>query len=261
MIAGQGREDPLLDGAGVLILVDQQVVEPAGLVAAGLLVGREQLIHEQQQVVEVHGPGGAHRVLVAAVAGGGERPRVVGVAGHGVERAVGADRPALPAADSVEQVAGAEDGVGHAELLERGAGGRLLLAPVHDRKPLRQAELGGVPAQDPHAQRVDRGDFGLFVELAAELGRSPGEHLAGRLVRERHGQDARRPRALADEVGDPRDHHPGFARAGTGEHEKRAGGREHGLGLGGVEPRHAHAGRGTGQGVRFGGGRCHRRRM
>ena len=54
---GQGLDDAILAGVGVLILVDQQVVEAAGLGLAHCGKFREQLFGAEQQVVEVDGPG------------------------------------------------------------------------------------------------------------------------------------------------------------------------------------------------------------
>ena len=267
VVAGEGREDPFLDAAGVLILVDEEVVEPAGLGAANLLVGCEEFVDEQKQVVEVDCPGRLEGFLIAAVAGGGERPGVVGICRQAVEGGGGADRPALPPAHAVNEVARREHGVGYLERLERRAGRGLLLTAIDDGKPLRIAELRGVPSQDPHTQGVDRGDLGPLRGLVGSglptAGRTQqtsrsGEHLAGGLVRKRDSENPRRPGPLPHEVGDPGDHHPRFARARAGEHEQRPGRRENRLRLGGVEPLHAHlAGRGGAASHGLVGGGCH----
>ena len=71
--AGQGLDDPILAAVGVLILVDQQVVEAAGL---GLPRPWETCANsssvQQQQVVEIDGAGRLQGVLIAAIGGGGQ---------------------------------------------------------------------------------------------------------------------------------------------------------------------------------------------
>ena len=69
MSAGQGLDDAVLAAVGVLILVDQQVIEAGGLGGADFLKSREQVLDAQEQVVEVHGPGGLQGLLIAAIAG------------------------------------------------------------------------------------------------------------------------------------------------------------------------------------------------
>ena len=235
VVAGERREDPLLDAAGVLVFVDEQVIEAAGLGPPRVFVVREEFVHEEQQVVEVDRASRAQRVLVAAIARRGERPAVVGVGGNRVDRVVGTDRPALPPAHAVEQIGRPEHRVGHLQFLEHRAGRRLLLAPVDDGEPLGVAEPGRMAAEDPHAERVDRGDLGLLDGALFHARGGPGQHLAGGLVGERDREDSRRAGAAPDEVRDPCDHHAGLSGAGSREHEQRCGRREHRLRLRGVE--------------------------
>ena len=235
MVAGERRENPLLDTARILVFVDQQVVEAAGLNAADVLMLGEELIHEQQQVVEVDCAGGLQGVLVAAVAGRGERPAVVGVGRDGVHRHVGTDGPALPTAHAIEQVGRPEHGVGDLQFLEHAAGRGLLLAAVDDREPFGVAETGGVPPQDADTQRVDRGNLGLLVEPFLQSLSRPGEHLAGSFVGEGHRENPRGLGAPPHQVADPRNDHAGLARAGAGEHEEGPRRRGDGLGLSRVE--------------------------
>jgi len=142
-------------------------------------------------------------------------------------------------ADAVEEIGRPEHGVGHLELLEHAPRRRLLFAAIDDREPFGVAEPRGMPAQDPYAQRMDRGDLRLGGRgpPATEQRAGPGENLAGRLVGERHGQNPRRIGPSSHEVGDPGDDDAGLARARAGEHEERTGRREHGVALGGIEAR------------------------
>ena len=55
---GQGLDDAVLAAVGVLVFVDQEVIEAAGLGGADLGEPREKLLGQQQQVVEIDGAGG-----------------------------------------------------------------------------------------------------------------------------------------------------------------------------------------------------------
>ena len=91
-----------------------------------------------------------------------------------------------------------------------------------------------MPSQDADAERVDRGDLGLLVPLYFEQLAGPGEHLLGRLVGERNGEDSRGTGAPPNKVGDAGDDDAGLAGAGAGEHQQRSDRRLHGLGLRGI---------------------------
>jgi hypothetical protein len=66
----------------------------------------EELLDEHEEIVEVDGPGDAEVVLVAAVAGGGERPVLRGIGRDRLDGAVRTDRGALPTADTVDEISG-----------------------------------------------------------------------------------------------------------------------------------------------------------
>ena len=231
MIPGQRRQDSLLDAAGVLIFVDENMVEPAGLGQPHLLVIREEFLHHEQQVVEVDHSGRPQGMLVAAVAGGRQCPRIRGVGGNRVERPIRAHGRALPAADPVDEVAGPQHRLGNLQFLEHLAGDRFLLTAVDDRKAHGIAENRCMPPQHPGAERVDRGDLRLFSGVLAEHLAGAGEHLPCGLVGERDGQDPRWPRPLPHQVGDAGDHHAGLPGAGAGQHEERPDRGMHGLRL------------------------------
>ena len=235
VVAGQRRDDPFLDAAGVLIFVDEQVIEPRRLGLSDILVLGEKIVHHQQKVVEIDGAGRPQGLLVAAVSRGGQFPGVAGIGREGRERAVGPHRRALPAADAVEQVAGAERGLRHLQLLEHLPGGRLLLPAIDDGKPAGEAHPRGMAPEDADAERVDRGDLRLLVAACLQKLAGTGEHLLRGLVGEGDGQNSRRPRAAPDEVGDPRDHDAGLAGAGSGQHQERSHRRPDGLGLRRIE--------------------------
>jgi len=168
----------------------EPVVEAGRFDAADLLVRREEVVDDQQQVVEIDGARDSQGLLVTTVAGGRQLPGVVGFGGKRGERRVGPHPRGLPAADAVEQVGGAERGLRHLQFLENLSRGRFLLSTVDDRESLREPDPGGVPPQDANAQRMDRGDFGLLRGGRAQQLRRTCEHLPRRLVGERDGQDA-----------------------------------------------------------------------
>ena len=102
MPGGQGLDDAVLGAVGVLVLVDQQVVETPGLGRADLGKPRKKLLGQQEQVIEIDRAGRLQRPLIAAVGRRGQM-LLVGL-GHG-DRFLGPDRTVLPAADEIEQVA------------------------------------------------------------------------------------------------------------------------------------------------------------
>ena len=246
MVAGEGREDPLLNAAGVLVFVDENVVEAPRLGEADILVLGKELLDEHEEIVEVDRPGDAQIVLVAAVAGGGERPMFRRVGREGLDGTVGAHRGALPATDAVDEIAGGKCRVGDLELLEHLPRRRLLLAAVDDREPLRVAEARGVAPEDADTERMDRGDLGEIILalpgraahhlLRLEISLGAGHHLAGGFVGERHGEDPRRPRSAPHEMSHPGDDDARLSRAGPREHQERPDRRLNGLRLGRIEP-------------------------
>ena len=93
---GQGMHDAILQTVGVLVFVDQQVVESRRLGEARVGVLEEKLLRQQQQVVEVDSAGGFQRSLVFGV---GQRSQKLLVAfGHGLGLR-GANRAAFPRTD------------------------------------------------------------------------------------------------------------------------------------------------------------------
>ncbi len=90
------------------------------------------------------------------------------------------------------------------------------------------AEPLGLPAQDPHAGRVE-GHHPHGSRLRPGQRGDPGRHLAGRLVGERDREDLRRRGVpLLEQVGDPVGEHPGLARPRAGHDEQRAAVVHHG---------------------------------
>ena len=48
MVTGEGREDPLLNPARVLIFIDQHMVKPTRFGQPDFFVSREEFVHEEE---------------------------------------------------------------------------------------------------------------------------------------------------------------------------------------------------------------------
>jgi hypothetical protein len=233
VVGGEEEDQVVLDLVGVLVLVDQDVLEPPLVVLEHGRVLAQQAQGVAEQVVEVHRAGPAQAVLVFAehvgdlaleqVAGPlGELldvdAVVLGRADRGVDRA---GREALGVEPQVtDDVAGEADGVGL----------------VVDRELAGEAQLVGVAAQDADAGAVERRHPHLLGHRA-DQGRHPRLHLVGGLVGEGDGEDLERADALVpDEVGDAVGQDSGLARPRAGHDQQwplRVGDR---VGLHRVEP-------------------------
>ena len=159
VLLGEHRHHGVLHLVGVLILVDEYVLEPALIVLEDIEVIPEQSHRVEQKVVEVHGAGFTKPVLVFGVDLGDlafeDRGRGFGVRLHGeviilgsancrVDRARG---ELLRVEVEVSQyVAGESNGVGL----------------VVDRERRRKAEAVAIATQDAHTCGVESGDPHLF---------------------------------------------------------------------------------------------------
>ena len=103
-------------------------------------------------------------------------------------------------------------------LLDQRAAGR---RRIEDLEALRQIRVAPVQAQQPVRDAVERADPHRRARHAEQL-LDAAAHLARGLVRERHGEDAVRRRALdLDDPGDAVREHARLAAAGAGEHQHR----------------------------------------
>ena len=235
----QQPDQPHLRQIRVLVLVDQDVFEALPVVLGHLVVSAEQLHAQHQQVVEVHGAGASHPLLVLGVDPGHiaiERAAAIGrvdqlrCAGrrrelilHGRDRRV--DR-ALVVSLRIEievahHIAGEASRVGLVIDAERGG----------------VAQHFGVAAQDPGARTVKRGDPHPLRHRADEAADAIA-HLPRRLVGERDRQQAERADvAVSEQVGDAVAQHACLARPGPGHHERRTVAVQHGSSLTRVQRR------------------------
>ncbi len=233
VLTGDHHHQVVLGAVGVLVLVDQDVAEPAAVALQHVGEAAEQVDGDHQQVVEVHGRGSQQALLVSGVHLG-DAP---------VEDGDGARRERL----EVDKVGlGRRDGTLHGagrDLL--GVDPQLLLHLLHqpaavgvvvDGERAAVPEPPGVSPEDPDAGRVERGHPHGLRRRADQLGQ-PVLHLRGSLVGEGDGQDLVGCGIPGgDQVGDAPSEHPGLARAGAGDHQQRAATVCHRPPLGLVQP-------------------------
>ncbi len=235
---GVGWRDQLADQlvlrvVGVLVLVDQHVPEAAPVVLGhgGQPLQQRDRLHDQ--VVEVERVGRAQPGLVDAVDLGDLALVVVGGPGRGV---IGREQLVLEVGDLRGDRTGGE--LLRIEL--QVAGDQADQPPgvvgVVDREGGADTEVLGLPAQDPHAHRVERGH-------PHRVGPTPHErvdpllHLGRGLVREgdRHdlaGVDA----PFGEQPGDAVGQHPGLARSRPRHDQQRRPGMGDRLPLSRIEP-------------------------
>ena len=229
---GEQQHEFVLGLVRVLVLVDEDVLEPLAIVLEHVAVLPEQLDGVGEQVVEVHRPGLEQTGLVLGIDVGVLavedvlRPAV---------RLVGVDQLVLPEADDRVHAAWREPLCVEAEIADDVAGEPVRVGGVVDRELAGVAERIGVGSQDAHARRVERRHPHRLHDRADERA-DPLAHLGSGLVRERDRQDLRRVHTGVDQVRDAMREHAGLARSGAGDHQQRAGFVGHGVELIGIEP-------------------------
>ncbi len=204
---------------GVLVLVDQNVPEPAPVVLGDVRVVLQQLHRAHDQVVEIEGVRLAQASLVAVVRLGEHLlVRVGGLVGPGERR----DEFVLQVADLRRQRPGRIPLRIKVELAAHQRHQPLGIVGVIDRERRLEPERLAVRAQDAHAHRVKRADPHRPCTRADELGH-PLLHLAGGLVGKGDCEDlARTGTPLGQQVRHPAGKHAGLARAGAGHDQQRA---------------------------------------
>ena len=231
--AGEEAEPEVLGDVGVLVLVDEDVAEPALVLGEDVGVGLQDGDGVQEEVAEVAGVERAQAVLV----GGVELAAAV-VEGGGFRGgdALGGEGAVLPAVDQAGEEAGRPallvDRLGQDDLAQEAE----LVVGVEDGEVRLQADELGVAAEDAHGERVEGAEPGHPLDDAADEVADAGLHLAGGLVGEGDGEDLVGAGAAGvEEVRDAGGQRLGLAGAGAGEHEDRAVERLHRGALGRVE--------------------------
>jgi len=216
----QRLDDPVLAAVGVLVLVDQYVIELSGLVLQNIPVLGEQFFGTQQQIVKVHSAAVLERPLIAAV---GHCRQVLFVGLCQTDCVGRQDGVGFPAADQVDQVAGPQRFVGNADFAQHAAGDALLVAPVANGELFGIAQAADVPPQDLDAVRMKRRDKRPLFESLADQAADSLLHFGGSFVRKGHRQDAAGTDAVLDQVGDPKCDHARLAAAGACQDKQGAG--------------------------------------
>ena len=188
-----------LDAVRVLVLVHQHVQEARGVRAMDLLVQLEQAHRVSEQVVEVHRPAGAERLLIAFV--DLDEPPI-----HRGERGLlillRTDPLVLELGDPRSGRRGGQALVLRPHSLQELAQDRALVVGVVDHEILGIPEKLRVTAEDPNARGVEGSEPDTQV-LPSEKRLGARPHLPGRLVREGEGEDgALGDSTLAHEVRD-----------------------------------------------------------
>jgi len=157
------------------------------VVEAGLVAGQdlrkiaEKTVRQQQKVVEIDRPPALQGLLIASIRGRGQEIEVVF---DGFPCPFRKDAFGLPAADAVDQIAGTQRLIGHANVSQCGAGGRFLIASIIDCEIRLIAQSRGILPQNANTQRVKCGDQRLVRAASAEQSGGPLLHFAGRLIGE-----------------------------------------------------------------------------
>jgi hypothetical protein len=226
-------------GVGVLVFVDQDVLEAVSVGAVDVGVLAEELEPAQQQVVVVHH---AHGLLAAGVGvEGGEDGVSEGEEGGGSasQRAVDADAGVQGQGQDAKQRLGggfldAPLGCVRGSGEERGALGHEVggVGGVEDVERGGEADKGGVLSQNPQADVVE-GAAPEGVGAAADEGDDPRQQLVGGLVRERQQQHPLGRDAEGQQVGDAASQGAGLAAASACDDERGAarGARDGALGV------------------------------
>ena len=239
---GCGRDAPLrqqpqpeiLRDVRILILVDQNELEAALILAEHVGVLAEQPDVFEQQVAEIGGVENLQALLKRLVE---FQPLAVGEGGRLAGRHLLGREPAvLPAVDQhgehARRPALVVDAFGGEQLLQQPD----LVVDIENGEVGFEPDQFGMAAQDFHADRMEGAEPGHALDHAADDLADAVLHLARRLVGEGDGEDLAGPGAAGGEdMGDAHGEHAGLAGAGAGQHQDRAVERLDGFALLGIE--------------------------
>ena len=229
--AGEHANPRVLQGVGVLELVDQQMPEPFAIMLEQRIVVQPQLVRAQQQLGEID----QSRTLACGLV------RAIDVDQRRVDRVVAwieRIRPlalVLRAVDEPGRLARRKSRLVQTKTLDRALDQALLIVRVENLEGLGQPRLAPVPAQKPMRDAVERADRkAAHVVRDQRLGARA--HFAGGLVGEGDGEH--RPRRHAIDFEQPADAMREYARlagTGAGQHQIMSGRRRHGFALRGIQ--------------------------
>ena len=232
LVGAELVDQRVLRVVGVLVLVDEDVTEPATVGLPHLGEGLEQVHGHHDQVVEVERVRLAQPPLVERVRRG---VRLLELVLRVLRGLVGVAQLVLVVGHPVQHRVGLVALGVQVEVLADQRHQALLVGGVVDGEVRLVAELVDLLAQDPHARGVEGRDPHDPGALADEV-LDPLLHLRRGLVGERDREDRPRVRlALGDQPGDPPGEHPGLARPGAGDDQQRRALVDDGGALGLVE--------------------------
>ena len=229
--SAQQLDQLVLAGVGILVLVDQQVMDALAPLVQHLGLLTEQLYRQHDEIVEIHRVAGLQLFPVGEVDTGLVLLETVF---GGSQRLFRRDEIILPLADAP---LGLLDQFGLGVVLVLQFGDAVLGIPgIEYAEALAVAEMGMLVLQDVQSQGVEGGDAQAACLLLAEQFAGTLLHFLRRLVGEGDGADLFRPiAALADQPGDLLGDHAGLAAAGPGQHQTGLLDGHHGLSLGFIE--------------------------
>ena len=208
MTRRQQHHQVVLNHIGVLVLVDQDVLEALSILVQNIGVLPEEADRVAEQVVEVHGPGRQQAGLVTDE----DLADPLLVRAHGVLHVLPGGAPlVLGRRDRRVHGSGRKPLDVKPLVAHHIAGEAHRVALIVDAEAGRKAEAIAVAPQDPDTRRMEGRHPHAVGHRTDQFGH-PLLHLAGRLVGEGDGQDGERRHApFADEVGDTAGENPGLA--------------------------------------------------
>ncbi len=212
----QGLGQAILRVVGVLVLIDEQELEPIGQLAADSRVVLQQKRDLHQQVVEIQSVALGEDLLVARVdLGQGPREEVLSP----FLKRFRVDQLVLQSGDGVEHTGRREVRSVEAAILDRLLDALALVGRVIDAEIRANPGGFGVATENAHAQRMERADVG---PAGRSEGGGPLAHLLGGLVRKGDRADVVRPDAGIDQRGDAARDDPRLSTARSGQDQQRA---------------------------------------
>ena len=234
----QPADDRILRIVGVLILVDQNVLEL--LLIAGQHVGTipQQDVGLQKQIIEVHRAVALATLAVDVVdvaEFGDLGLPVLGRAGRIGQIGARRDEAVLGVGDTRREHVGLVLLVGKVQFPHDGLQQVFAVAGFVDRERIGEPDLFGVLPQDARKDRVERTHADIAAAVVGQHLRDAFAHRLGGLVRKGQGQNVPGLNALLDHVCDARGQHAGLARPRARDDERRRVVIDHGIPLGGVQ--------------------------
>ena len=216
----QKPQPKVLADVGVLILVHQNVAEPALILFQHIGVFLEDHHAMQQKIAKIGGVQSAQTFLILLIKLG---PAVVEGRSLGRGHTIRRQRAVLPAVDDPGQKPR-----GPALFVDIGRRNQLfqqaqLVVGVQNGEVRLQPHQFRMPPQDLHRQRVERAHPRHALGHIAQHPAHPQAHLARGLVGEGHGQNFIRPGAVhVQQMHDAGRQRLGLAGAGARKHQNRA---------------------------------------